>query len=393
MSGPLVAFVDGFEAELGRQGYAPGSVTHHLRLMAGLDGWLTQRGLDATRLTTAAVDDFMASRRAQGRHGHTTCALEPLLAYLRDLGVAPAPRAAAVEEGPVEALLERYRSYLAVERGLAASTVRGYATTVRPFLEARAIGDRLDLDDVTAADVTAFVVASCRVRRGREVVTAMRSLLGFLAVQGIVGGALSAAVPSVAHWRLAGLPATLGPGQAQLLLDSCDRTAVIGRRDRAILVLLVRMGLRSGEVAALVLDDIDWHAGEITVSNGKRGRRERLPLPVDVGQALVDYLRDGRPANAQTRHVFVRALAPPRGLSSGGVAEVVRVAGVRAGIGEIGPHRLRHTAASQMLQAGAPLAEIGEVLRHRLTRTTAIYAKVDHRALRELARPWPGGGS
>jgi integrase len=168
---------------------------------------------------------------------------------------------------------------------------------------------------------------------------------------------------------------------------------VIGRRDRAILVLLVRMGLRSGEVAALVLDDIDWHAGEITVSNGKRGRRERLPLPVDVGQALVDYLRDGRPANAQTRHVFVRALAPPRGLSSGGVAEVVRVAGVRAGIGEIGPHRLRHTAASQMLQAGAPLAEIGEVLRHRLTRTTAIYAKVDHRALRELARPWPGGGS
>jgi site-specific recombinase XerD len=317
--------------------------------------------------------------------------LDPFLVYLRELGAIPPP-APRVAAGAVERLLDRYRSYLAVERGLAASTVNGYATTVCPFLESRQVGDRLDLDGVTAADVTGFVVDSRRVRRGREVVTAMRSLLRFLAVQGIVDGTLVAAVPSIARRRV-GLPQTLSPEQTRGLLDSCDRGTGRGRRDRAILLLLARLGLRAGEVAALMLDDIDWRAGEITVSNIKRGRRERLPLPVDVGQALTEYLQDGRRPDALTRHVFVRMLAPPRGLSSGGVAEVVRAAGARAGIGEIGPHRLRHTAASDMLAAGAGLAEIGEVLRHRLTQTTAIYARIDHQALGELARPWPTGGA
>jgi len=391
MSGPLVVFVEGFEAELGRQGYAPGSVTHHLRLMARLDVWLAARGLDAVGLTAEVVDEFMAARRAVGAHGHTACVLVPLLVYLRGLGAVP-PSAPRVAAGAVEGLLERYRSYLAVERGLAVSTVKGYATTVRPFLESRQAGDGVDLACVTAADVTGFVVDSRQVRRGREVVTAMRSLLRFLAVHGLVDSGLVAAVPSIAHWRQSGLPQMLSPDQTRLLLDSCDRDSGRGRRDYAILLLLARLGLRSGEVAALMLDDIDWRAGEVTVSNIKRGRRERLPLPVDVGQALTEYLGDGRRPDALTRHVFLRTLAPPHGLSSGGVAEVVRTAGARAGIGEIGAHRLRHTAASDMLAAGAGLAEIGEVLRHRLTQTTAIYAKIDHRALGELARPWPTGG-
>ena len=173
------------------------------------------------------------------------------------------------------------------------------------------------------------------------------------------------------------------------LLTSCDRTTPTGCRDFAILTLLVRLGLRAGEVAALRLEDIDWRRGEITV-RGKGNRVDRLPLPDDVGQAIVEYLRHGRPRQAQVRTVFVWTHAPYRGLASNAVTTVVANAGRRAGIGLIGAHRLRHTAATAMLHAGGSLTEIGQVLRHRRVLTTAIYAKVDREALRQVARPWPG---
>ena len=387
MSGPLVAYASGFEVELLRRGYLSSSVSHQLRLMAHLDGWLAERDLDAAALTAPVVERFMAPRRAAGVHLHSARALAPLLVYLRRLGVSPAPGVVAVT--PVERLLARYQRYLIVERGLVASTARGYAGIARSFLTARADGVGLDLVGLRAGDVNAFLVTSCRKRRGREVVTALRSLLGFLHVEGLVGGELAEAVPSVASWRLAGLPQALEPGQTGRLLASCDQT-VAGRRDFAILTVLARLGLRAGEVAALRLDDIDWRAGEIVVSNGKRGRRETLPLPVDVGEAVAGYLRRGRPASADTRCVFVRVLAPSRGLTARGVADVVAAACRRSGLGRIGAHRLRHTAATETLRAGAPLAEVGQLLRHRLLRTTAIYAKVDRDALRQLARPWPG---
>jgi integrase len=389
MAGPLTAFADRFEAELEGLGYAPGSIAHQLRLMARLDAWLAERDLGVSDLSAVVVvEGFMAPRRAAGEHLRTARALEPLLEYLRRVGAAPPP-AAAASGSPVDVLLERYGRYLRIERGLAASTVSGYLVIARQFLKDRNIGAVADLDVVGPQDVSAFVAAACRTRRGRDVVTALRSLLRFLHVEGLVGGGLDAAVPSVAGWRLAGLPRALEPGQAQLLLDSCDRATAIGRRDVAILTLLIRLGLRRGEVAALELDDIDWRAGELAVRNGKRGRRERLPLPADVGDALVGYLRDGRPLDAQTRRVFVRALAPARDLTAGGVGDVVRAAGRRAGLGEIAAHQLRHTTATELLRARAPLSEIGQLLRHRLARTTAIYAKVDDDALRELAQPWP----
>ncbi|MCA1699644.1 MAG: site-specific integrase [Actinobacteria bacterium] len=389
MAGPLTGFADGFEAELEGGGYASGSIAQQLRLMAALDMWLAERQLAVGDLSVVVVERFMAPRRVAGMHLHTARALGPLLEYLRRVGAAPPPAIAAAPRSPVYELLDSYGRYLRVERGLAASTVGGYLVIARQFFDSAQIGARADLTVLRPRDVTAFVVAVCRTRRGRDVVTALRSLLGFLHVEGLVGGELAAAVPSVAGWRLAGLPQALEPGQAQLLLDGCERASAIGRRDVAILVLLIRLGLRRGEVAALELDDVDWRAGELVVRNGKRGRRERLPLPADVGQALVAYLRDGRPPQAATRSVFVRALAPARPLTASGVGDVVRAAGRRAGLGEIGPHRLRHTTATDLLRAQAPLAEIGQLLRHRLGRTTAIYAKVDDNALRELAQPWP----
>jgi site-specific recombinase XerD len=179
--------------------------------------------------------------------------------------------------------------------------------------------------------------------------------------------------------------------QVRALLASCDPETSCGVRDFAILKLLVGLGMRRGEVAVLALDDIDWRSGEIAV-RGKGKRCERLPLPIDVGDALVKYLRDWRPASAEGRSVFVRVKAPHRALTPAGISQVVLAAGDRAGLGRVNAHRLRHTAATELLRAGAPLVEIGQLLRHRSQQTTAIYAKVDRERLRALARPWPSPG-
>lgn len=395
VGGPLEPFASGFGAELGRVGYSPVAACFQLQLMAHASRWLEASDLDAGGLSVDAVERFLGARRAAGYTNYLSArAMAPLLDYLRGVGVAPAA-VPAVAGTPAEVLLERYREYLRVERGLAAGTVWDYVHAVRPFLAARSAGGELNLAQLSAAEVTAFVVARCPGQaRGsaKLTVTALRSLLGFLHVEGLVARALVGAVPSAASWRLSGLPRALEPDQIRRLLGSCDRRAGTGCRDFAILTVLVRLGLRAGEVAALGLDDVDWRAGELVVV-GKGRRSERLPLPVDVGEAITAYLRAGRPGSAQDRALFVRVKAPHRGLTTGGVTQVVASAGRRSGLGQIHAHRLRHTAATQMLRAGAPLEEIGQVLRHRTVLTTAIYAKVDRDALRQLARPWPGARS
>ncbi|WP_231711193.1 site-specific integrase [Xanthobacter dioxanivorans] len=196
-------------------------------------------------------------------------------------------------------------------------------------------------------------------------------------------------MPSVAGRRLVGLPKGLAPDQIQCLLASCDSHTRRGCRDVAILTMLVRLGMRAGEVAKLQLDDIDWRAGEIVV-RGKGNSIERLPLPPDVGEAVAEYLQSARPPSAQGRTVFVRIKAPHRHLTSCGVSNVVADAGQKAGLGRIHAHRLRHTTAMQMLRAGASLPEVGQLLRHRSALTTAIYAKIDRETLRMIARAWPG---
>jgi site-specific recombinase XerD len=220
----------------------------------------------------------------------------------------------------------------------------------------------------------------------------LRAFFRFLYLRGDIATDLAACVPSVAEWRLSEVVKFLEPEEVELLLKCCDRSQPIGQRDYAILLLLARLGLRAGEVVAMMLDDIDWEAGEFTV-RGKGGRQDRLPLPQDVGEALSTYLREGRPRCA-TRRVFICMQAPYRGFAkSTAVSEIVRRALERAGLNPPckGAHILRHSLATGMIRAGASLAEIGEVLRHRLPRSTEIYAKVDLEALRDLAHPWPGG--
>lgn len=394
VTGPLEPFAAGFAAELVAQGYASQPAAQQLRLLAHVSRWLAAEDKDAAALNAAAVAAFAASRRAAGYSTHVVdSSLRPVLVYLRGLGVVPAQEVLA-PDGPVEVAVARYRRYLMVERGLNEITARVYVNAVRPFLACRLAPDGLSLDlgNLGAGDVMAFVVARCPAQpRGaaKQTVTALRSLLVYLHVEGEIGRPLAGAVPSVAGWRLAGLPKGLEPGQVQRLVASCDRGTATGRRDLAILTMLVRLGVRAGEVAALTLDDVDWRAGQITV-RGKGDRSERLPLPVDVGEVIAAYLKDGRPLGAQGRALFVRVKAPLGALSSTAITGVVLHAARRAGLGEIRAHRLRHTAATEMLRAGGSLPEIGQLLRHRHVSTTAIYAKVDREALREIARPWPG---
>jgi integrase/recombinase XerD len=394
LSGPLQEFGPGFVGELERLGYSPIGATLQVRLMARVSSWMQAESLVPGGLSDEVVERFLAERRAAGHRDYVTArAMAPLLAYLRELGVVPSASPSRLSTR-AEMLGERFGRYLTVERGLAGGTVTGYVDAVKPFL-AGLDEDGLDLRELTAGRVTAFVVARCPGQsRGaaKMTVTALRSLLGFLHVEGLIGASLVGAVPSAASWRLSGLPRFLEADQARALLDSCNQQTVSGRRDLAILTLLLRLGLRAGEVAGLRLEDLDWRAGELVVV-GKGRRSERLPLPVDAGEAITDYLRDGRPGSALDRTVFIRIKAPHRRLTTGGITQVVVAAGRRAGLGQIHAHRLRHTAATSMLRAGAPLHEIGQVLRHREPLSTAIYAKVDRAALSSLARPWPGAGS
>jgi integrase/recombinase XerD len=314
----------------------------------------------------------------------------PLLGHLRALGVVPAP-VPDVASGALEELLERYRAYLVNERGLVARTVRYYLAEARLFLAGWVGDDDVRLRQLAAGDVTAFVIDECARRSvgsGKILVTVLRSLLRFLFLEALTQHELSAAVPAVAGWRGSHLPRGIPAVGVSSLLAACDRKSAMGRRDLAILTLLVRLGLRSCEVARLGLDDIDWRRGEVMI-RGKGCRDERLPLPVDVGEAIVDYLRPGRAGGAE-RALFLNVRAPFAAMTVHGVTGVVRTVGVRAGLGSLGAHRLRHTTATQLLRAQAPLAEVGQVLRHRNASTTAIYAKVDRIALRDLAQPWPG---
>jgi integrase/recombinase XerD len=383
VDGPLAPCALGYRVLLVERGYAPTAVEGQLRLLAQLSRWLVEQRIEEARLTPAAVERFVRSKRARQR------GLGPLLSYLRDVGVVPWP---AVVDTPVERLLAEYREYLVRERGLVAGSVELRDRVARLFLAALPEPLELALERLQAGDVTAFVVAHCRERRrgvawSRTLTSGLRSLLRYLHLSGRVPVGLAPAVPSVAGWRLASLPRALEPEQVQRLLLSCDRSTVLGSRDFAILMLLSRLGMRAGEVAALRLDDIDWRAGELTV-RGKGARTERLPLPHDVGEALVAYLRGGR-QRLSCREVFLRVPAPHGPLSSAGVRSVVHAACDRQGTPRVGAHRLRHTVATELLRAGAGLEQIAQVLRHSSVTTTAIYAKVDRAALRRLARPWP----
>ncbi len=394
VAGPLAPSAEGFRRELQERGYSPFTAVRYLQLLSHLSGWLGGRRGAVLPLTAAGVDRYLRARRGAGYRSFLTVrASGPLLDYLRRQGLVQAAGGKdAAAEGAADGLLMRFAEYLRVERGLADVTIERRVLLAERILSAWQRGGRADLRALTAGDVTAFVLERSRTHEGSVsgVVTALRSLLRFLHVAGVIDRPLASAVPQLASWKLAGLPKAVPAEQVSALLASCDRDSVVGRRDAAIVTVLVRLGLRAGEVACLRLADVDWRSGQITV-RGKGNRSERLPLPCDVGGVLVAYLTGGHPgAAAAGDRVFARVRAPHGPLTRGAVTQVVARAAGRAGFEPFYAHRLRHTAATGMLRGGGSLDEIGQVLRHHHRFTTAIYAKVDLEALRTVARPWPG---
>jgi integrase/recombinase XerD len=389
VSGPLALWEAPYRSWLAAQGFTPGTIGDVMFHLDGLSGWLERERVAVSELTPERVGEFERERLAAGYcRRWARCARLPLR-FLREVGAAPQIPAPARVDGPVERVLVDYRAYLARERGLAEDTIGNYERVARLFLVDCLEVRRLALEELTAADVSAFLARECPKRSvsgARSLVFMLRPLLRYLHVTGRIGAPLRWSLPAVADLRDRSLPRGLDAATVGKLLASCDRRRTVGRRDYAILLLMARLGLRAGEVAALALDDLDWRAGEIVV-HGKGDRDDRLPLPIDVGEALVDYLRD-RP-RADSRIVFMRVLAPAGPLGHG-VKSVVPTACERAGVPVVGAHRLRHTAATGMLSAGASLPEIAQVLRHRQLRSTVIYAKVDRKALRPLGLPWPG---
>jgi site-specific recombinase XerD len=292
-----------------------------------------------------------------------------------------------------------FEQFLRRDRGLAPRTIRYYRTGARDFLIQRFGAGQVDLGALNAADVIRFVQGrshQLRPRALKQVITALRAFLRYAQYRGAIDASLIHAAPTVAAWSTTPpLPRAISPEHARRVIDSCGTHTPVGLRDRAILLLLARLGLRGGEVITLRLDDIDWDTGCLCV-RGKNGRECLMPMPTEVGEAIAAYLQCGRPQSAD-RHLFLRIRAPVRGLLHGsdGIGSIVRNALERAGIDapHQGSHPFRHALAVRLLKRGASLPEIGEVLRHRSPMATSIYAKVDIASLRNLAQPWPGGAS
>lgn len=392
--GPLAFHTDGFAEYLAGEGYAAQTVKTKCVLVADLSHWLVRCRLPLAKLDEVKLKQFCARHRDSMRRGDVSTGHQ-LLEFLRRLGDIPAlPH--RVDRTARGQLIRDYESFLSSERGLARATVVGHLPIVRRFLTEQ-FGDKaLRLQDLRPQDLHRFILREVRrVSRthAKTTVTTLRSFLRFLRQRGAIKTDLAGALFGVAHWRFSHIPKSLPPEDVERLLRSCNRSTPSGQRDYAILLLLARLGLRGGEVLAMTLDDLDWERGEMVV-RGKGQRLERLPLPKDVGTALVHYLRHVRPA-CSTRKVFIRLKAPRHDLRLSAICCVVRRALQRAGLNPDfkGAHLLRHSLATKMLRRGASLGEIGQLLRHRQPTTTQIYAKVDIKALRGIALPWMGGAS
>lgn len=384
--------VEGYRAWLTFRGYTPGTVRNMLKDLGQVGVWLSAEGLEAAQFDEERASAFLTARRRAGhRRVPGPRAMVPLLTYLREAGVVPAANAFLA---PFDELLTQYRVWMVQERGLAAMTVLRYENTARRFLREQATDDDGTFEPaaLTGADINAFLLRECgRVSSGsaKGRVAELRSVLRFLYLQGITPLRLGTAVPPVGGWRFACLPPpAMTAAEVQRLLDSVDRSSAVGIRDFAIMMLVARLGLRSIEVARLELRDVDWRAGELIV-RGKGRRQDRLPLPTEVGEALVAYLSGGRnPEGA--RQLFLTCRAPRGPIRADLVGDVVERTCLRAGLPHVGPHRLRHALAGELLRQGAGLLAISQVLRHQDLATTALYAKVDLSTLGMVAQPWPG---
>jgi integrase/recombinase XerD len=394
--GPLAVHIAPFAAWLEEQGYALYSLHRQVLIAACFSRWLGQKGIGSREVSPECAARFLGYRARRRRICRgDAAALRHLIHFLRGRGVIPAEKIQRRQCRPAYQCAQAFEQYLREERALANATVINYMPFIRCFLDDRFGDGPVRLSRLCAGDIVQFVQRQAprlHRKRAKLLTAALRSFLRYARYRGDITLDLAAAVPTVANWSMTSIPRAISAEQVRQLLARSGRRTATERRDYAIMLLLTRLGLRSSEVVMLELDDIAWEAGSLRV-RGKGDRRTELPLPADVGNAIVAYLRHGRPRSS-SRRVFLRAKAPIRGfLGASAVGSIVRHALERTGIAAPtkGTHQFRHGLAAQMLHHGASLSEIGEVLGHRSPETTKIYAKVDLDALRTLALPWPGG--
>ena len=394
--GCIQPYLEGFAAELISGGYAVLPIRDYVRSAAHLGRWMDSRNLGVEQLGEAIIAEFgqhececpLGWRRGHRPARRYVKRVQRFVMYLVRRGViAPLTRH---QSQVVPAPLEGFSTWLTQHRGLKTPTVKRYVRIIEELLPA--LGH--DTAAYNAAHVRQVVLRKVNhlsIGYAKTYVTAFRAFLRFLAVQGRCRSHLDRAVPTLPEWKLSTLPRYLEPEDIDRMLASCDLSKPLGVRDRAVLLLMVRLGLRAGDIKGMRLDDLDWEAGTVRVLG--KGRREvRLPLPQDAGEALIEYLCKMRPT-ASTDHVFLCMNAPVRPIShSSTVSGIVHAALQRAGIvnpPSKGAHLLRHSAATAMLRSGASLDVIATVLRHQSTDMTAYYAKVDIQMLSEIAQPWP----
>lgn len=390
---PVGKYLDDFAQWLQSSGYKQRPAQLTLRGAAHFGHWFSELGVRIEHVDDELIDIFArhlptcaCAHGFQGRDNYHAAASRRFLSYLRTVDVVPPP---SVEPVPMAPLAKQFCNWMRHHRGVTDGTLANYLPLVQEFLAT--LGD--DTSAYDASQVRDFILAvssRCGEARTRSTVNAVRMFLRFLATYEYCSPDLVAAVPGIAKWRLASLPRYIESADIEQLIAACDPSCAVGSRDRAIILLLARLGLRAGDVRDLLLADIDWSQGRIRVMG--KGRCESwLPLPQEVGDAVWHYLKRFRP-KIDDEHVFLRVCAPFGPLpSSGPISKIVRRAIHRAGIEapSMGAHVLRHSAATAMLRQGVPLDIIGAVLRHRSIESTAHYAKVDVALLRMIAQPWP----
>jgi site-specific recombinase XerD len=377
-------------------GYSPSTILTQFNLLKLHLKWIKKNHVDAFNIDEGIAERFLieSGRKGATRRGDNRT-LHRFLDHLRSKRVIPYSQP-IFSKSPLTHLKSRYEDYLLKERGLSTTTGTRYRPYIQRFLHERFGNTPMRFCELCSQDIDRFLLRHARERTPKAaqlMVTSVRSFLRFLFRYGETKSDLSSAVPTVAAWRLSEVPKYIKPEEVESLLDSCDRTTTVGRRNYSILLLIARLGLRAGEIVGLELEDINWRASELTV-RGKGEFCDCLPLPQSVGEALAVYLKNDRP-KCSTRKVFVRTRAPYRGFkNSSTVSTIVRRTIEKSGIKapSKGAHLLRHSLATGMLCNGASMAEIGELLRHRSPNTKEIYAKVDIQGLRSIIRIWPEKG-
>ena len=389
--GPFGRYLDKFRDELLRRGYKHLVIDARIRIARHLNGWLYEKKLSAKDLNEETIKKFLecyskGHSNSLKKHNRP---LRELLIWLREQNIVPKP---TIRKGKFDHILKGYTRYLKHERGLSTTTEESYVRIIHCFLSKRFPKSEVLLKNLTSADINKFIFEQTKIYSLgyiKKITTALRSFFRYLRFRGDVKVDLAASVPAVADRSQVELPKYLSTEDVNKLLRSCDKTRAVGIRDYALLILMARLGLRTREILKITLDDINWEAGTLMVK-GKGGYQEELPLPKDVGQAIVAYLKKVRPT-CDMRGLFINTKAPIRELTINGLCSMVRHTCQRVGLSppHQGAYLLRHSLATRMLREGVTMREIAEILRHRSLNTTRIYAKVDLKSLREIAKPWP----